>query len=137
MNYETDVDLIITVVKKGWAEKALEASMNAGARGGTIMYGRGVGIHEQKTLLGMRIEPEKEILLTAVRSDNEDVILMAIAEAVELDKPGNGVSMVLPLKKLVGRAHMFADLDPTETTSTTDKENLMQTDAPSAPPGTD
>ena len=137
MNYETDVDLIITVVKKGWAEKALEASMNAGARGGTIMYGRGVGIHEQKTLLGMRIEPEKEILLTAVRSDNEDVILMAIAEAVELDKPGNGVSMVLPLKKLVGRAHMCADLDPTETTSTTDKENLMQTDAPSAPPGTD
>ncbi|MDD3398277.1 MAG: P-II family nitrogen regulator [Candidatus Methanomethylophilaceae archaeon] len=137
MNYETDVDLIITVVKKGWAEKALEASMNAGARGGTIMYGRGVGIHEQKTLLGMRIEPEKEILLTAVRSDNEDVILMAIAEAVELDKPGNGVSMVLPLKKLVGRAHMFVDVEPAIETPPLEPEPLIEADAPNAPPGTD
>lgn len=109
MNCESDMDLILTVMKKGWAEKALEASINAGARGGTILYGRGVGIHEQKTLLGMRIEPEKEILLTAVCLDNEDVILTAIAEALELDKPGNGISMIVPIKKMIGRAHMFID----------------------------
>lgn len=126
MNYETDVDLIITVVKKGWGELALKASMDAGARGGTILYGRGAGIHEQKTLLGMRIEPEKEILLTAVKSDNEDVIMMAIAEAVGLDKPGSGVSMVLPLKKLIGRAHMFVDLEP-------EVVSPMETDGQSAP----
>lgn len=127
MNYETEVDLIITVVKKGWGELALKASMDAGARGGTIVYGRGVGIHEQKTLLGMRIEPEKEILLTAVKSDNEDVILMAIAEAVGLDKPGSGVSMVLPLKKLIGRVHMFTDTEPqVEAPITTDATSSAQ-----------
>lgn len=112
MNYETEVNLIITVVKKGWGEQALKASLDAGARGGTIMYGRGAGIHEQKTLMGMRIEPEKEILLTAVKCDIEDVVMMAIAEAVGLDKPGSGVSMVVPLKKLIGRVHMFADSEP-------------------------
>jgi len=127
MNYETEVDLIITVVKKGWGELALKASMDAGARGGTIVYGRGVGIHEQKTLLGMRIEPEKEILLTAVKSDNEDVILMAIAEAVGLDKPGSGVSMVIPLKKLIGRVHMFTDCEPqAEAPKTTDGASAPQ-----------
>jgi hypothetical protein len=134
MNYETDVDLIITVVKKGWGEKALEASMNAGARGGTVLYGRGVGIHEQKTLLGMRIEPEKEILLTAVRSDNEDVILMAIADAVELDKPGTGVSMVLPLKKLVGRVHMFSEMGP-EAEGPVSDDPPVDLSASNAPPG--
>ena len=33
--------LIITIVRKGWGDKVLEASMKAGAEGGTIFMGRG------------------------------------------------------------------------------------------------
>ncbi len=109
MRYETDISLIITVVKKGWAERALQASIDAGAQGGTITYGRGVGIHDQATLMGLRIEPEKEVLFTAVRSEAEETVMEAIADAVELDKPGNGFSMSLPLSKVIGRPHMFTD----------------------------
>ncbi len=109
MNCETDVALIITVVKKGWAEAALRASVDAGAQGGTVMYGRGIGMHERKTILGMRIEPEKEILITAVKRSLSDQVLVAISKAAELDKPGQGIAMVLPLDKVIGRVHMIPE----------------------------
>ncbi len=111
MNCETDVALIITVVKKGWAEVALKASVDAGAQGGTVMYGRGIGMHERKTILGMRIEPEKEILITAVKRNLSDQVMLAISEAAELSKPGQGISMMLPLDKVIGRVHMIPEDD--------------------------
>lgn len=109
MKCEENIDLIVTVVRKGWGDVALEASLEAGAQGGTIMYGRGTGVHEKKKLLGIRIEPEKEILLTAVRTDLTDAVMDSIVKAVELEKPGTGIAMVLPLKKVVGRVHMTVD----------------------------
>jgi nitrogen regulatory protein PII len=107
MNCEEDVELIVTVVRKGWGEVALKASVDAGAQGGTVMYGRGTGIHEQKTLLGIRIEPEKEILLTVVQRGISEKVLDAINEAVELEKPGTGIAMIVPLRKVIGRCHMM------------------------------
>lgn len=59
-------DLIVTVVKKGCVEKIIEASKKAGAEGGTVIPGRGIGIHEGKKFFGIPIEPEKEILLTLI-----------------------------------------------------------------------
>ena len=53
---------IYTIVDKGKAEIAIDAATAAGARGGTIMNGRGSGIHETNILFAMPIEPEKEIL---------------------------------------------------------------------------
>lgn len=48
-------DLIVTIVNKGDAEKVVESSKRAGAEGGTIMHGRGIGIHEHARLLGITI----------------------------------------------------------------------------------
>ena len=57
----SNVSLIVTIVRKGWGDTVLEASVKAGADGGTVLCGRGSGIHEKQTLLGIPIEPEKEI----------------------------------------------------------------------------
>ncbi|MBN1109421.1 MAG: P-II family nitrogen regulator [Methanomassiliicoccales archaeon] len=107
MKCEEDVELIVTVVRKGWGEVAMRASLEAGAQGGTIMFGRGIGIHEQKTLLGIPIEPEKEILLTVTNRCISEQVLDAVSKAVELDRPGTGFAMVIPLRKVVGRVHML------------------------------
>jgi nitrogen regulatory protein PII len=99
--------LIVTIVKKGWSQQVIEASRKAGASGGTIIPGRGTGIHEMQTLLGLRIEPEKDIILTVVSPDQTDAILEAIVSAAELEKPGNGICFVINLDKVAGRVHMF------------------------------
>lgn len=100
-----DLSLIVTIVRKGWGDCVLEESMKAGASGGTIMLGRGTGIHEQQKLLGMIIEPEKEIIFSVVPVEKQDVIMEAIIKSAQLDKPGTGISFVFPLEKAAGIIH--------------------------------
>ncbi len=101
-----NISLIVTIVRKGWGDTVLGASMKAGAHGGTIMYGRGSGIHEKQKLLGIPIEPEKEIVLTVTYSDRTESILAEIVRASDLGKPGMGIAFVLPISRIVGVAHL-------------------------------
>lgn len=104
-----EFDLIVTIVKKGFSEQIIQASIKAGAKGGTVLFGRGTGIHEKKKILGIPIEPEKEVILTVVSKIQTDDILKAIRKAGELDKPGMGIGFVIPLEKVVGMCHLMSD----------------------------
>lgn len=99
--------LIVTIVRKGWGSTVLEASVKAGAQGGTVIFGRGAGVNEQEKIFGMSIEPEKEIVLTLTYSDRSDRILDAIVAAAELNTTGKGIAFILPVDKVVGVAHFM------------------------------
>lgn len=100
-----DYKLIVAIVKKGKAEVVVEAAKAAGAEGATIMFGRGTGIHEQKKLLGIPIEPEKEIILTVVPSAIVEQVLAAVEKRGKLQNPTAGIAFVLDLEKVVGIVH--------------------------------
>lgn len=102
-----DVFLIVSIVRKGWGSAVLDASVKAGARGGTVLFGRGAGINEQEKIFGMSIEPEKEIVLTVVRSDLIDTVLDEVVRAAELNDTGRGIAFVVPVEKVVGVAHFM------------------------------
>jgi nitrogen regulatory protein P-II 1 len=104
-----DQDLIVTIIKKGYAERIIEASREAGAEGATIMFGRGTGVHEQKKLLGIPIEPEKEIIFTVVPAEISGRVLEAIIKAGKLERPATGIAFVLELKKVAGVVHLLRD----------------------------
>ncbi len=108
-----NLSLIVSVVRKGWGSTVLEASVKAGAQGGTVLFGRGAGINEQEKIFGMSIEPEKEILLTVVRSDRVDTILDEIVRAAELNDTGRGIAFVIPVERLVGVAHFLKRMQDT------------------------
>lgn len=97
--------LIVTIVKKGWGDRVVYASIKAGAEGGTVMFGRGTGIHEQQKILGIHIEPEKEIVFSVIPGDKVDSVLANIVEAAELNKPGTGIAFVIPVEKVAGIIH--------------------------------
>ena len=99
---KTKFDLIITVVNRGYATDVIQISRKAGAKGGTIICGRGAGIHEDKKIFGIPIEPEKEIVLTIIEHDMTDGLLEAIKTELKLDKPGKGIAFVLDVEKVVG-----------------------------------
>lgn len=107
-------DLIVTIVKKGFAECIVQASKKAGSEGATIIFGRGTGIHEQKKLLGIPIEPEKEIILTIITTDKTEQVLEAIIKAGKLEHPGTGIAFVLELKQVVGVVHLLKQMGQTE-----------------------
>lgn len=97
-----DHKLIVTIVKKGKADMIVEAARSAGARGGTILHGRGVGIHENKKILGIPIEPEKEIIFTLISEELADQVLCAIIKAGRLNEPGKGIGFIVDVEKVLG-----------------------------------
>lgn len=100
-------DVIVTIVNKGYSEKVIEASKKAGAEGGTILNGRGTGIHEQAKLFSIQIEPEKEIVLTLIAREKTDDVLKAIMVEGELEKPGKGIAFVLEVERTIGINHIL------------------------------
>lgn len=103
-----EYDLVVTIVRKGWAERVLKAATAAGAEGATILGGRGTGVHEQKKLLGIPIEPEKEIILTLITCDRTEAVLARIIDEADLDKPGTGIVFVLKASHVAGIVHACA-----------------------------
>lgn len=103
-------DLIITIVNKGDSEKVVDASKKAGAEGGTIINGRGTGIHEQAKLFNILIEPEKEVVLTLITRDKTEAVLDAINIGAELNTPGKGIAFVLEVEKTVGINHLLNNM---------------------------
>ncbi|HPL64713.1 MAG TPA: P-II family nitrogen regulator [Syntrophales bacterium] len=106
----SDISLIVTIVNKGWGDRVLDASVKAGAHGGTILFGRGSGIHEKQKFLGIPIEPEKEIVLTVTYSDKNEDILNEIVRVTDLCKPRTGIAFVIPVDKVVGVAHLLSEI---------------------------
>ncbi|MEZ5801878.1 MAG: P-II family nitrogen regulator [Rhizobiaceae bacterium] len=106
-----DPCLIVSIVRKGWGDTVLQASMKAGAHGGTILLGRGVGRNEQMRVFGIQIEPEKEIVLTVVPAGMKNTMLREIERAAELNAPGHGLAFVLPLEKVIGVVHLVEPHD--------------------------
>ena len=104
-----DPCLIVSIVRKGWGDTVLEASMKAGAHGGTVLFGRGIGRNEQQKVFGIQIEPEKEIVLTVVPREQKDTILHEIVRAAELTAPGHGLAIVLPVEQVVGVVHLVEE----------------------------
>jgi nitrogen regulatory protein PII len=101
------LSLLVSIVRKGWGSTVLEASVKAGARGGTVLFGRGAGVNEQEEIFGMSIEPEKEIVLTIVAQAQVDTVLDEIVRAAELDRTGRGIAFVLPVDRVAGVAHFM------------------------------
>ncbi|SEN46565.1 nitrogen regulatory protein P-II family [Amphibacillus marinus] len=95
-------DLIVTIVNNGDAEDVVDASKNAGATGGTIIHGRGTGVHEKAMLFNIMIEPEKEVVLTLVTRAQTTEVLSAINKAIGLTEPGKGVAFVLEVENTIG-----------------------------------
>ncbi|MEX2604200.1 MAG: P-II family nitrogen regulator [Gracilimonas sp.] len=100
--------LIITIVKKNLARRVLKACRKAGAEGGTIFPGRGTGTHETGSILGVKVEPEKEIILCLVPQKIVDKTISKIRAAARLDRPGTGIAFVIKSNKISGIAHMLS-----------------------------
>ncbi len=82
---------ITVVVPRGLAEEAVEAARSAGARGATIINGRGAGTKETSRILGVDIEPEKEIAMILVENEIVEAAIEAIQKKLGISEHGHGI----------------------------------------------
>ena len=94
--------VITIIVEKGKAEDVIDAATKAGSKGGTIINGRGSGIHETSKLFSMDIEPEKEIVIVLSEADKTEAIVSSINKDLKIDEPGNGIIYVQDVNKTYG-----------------------------------
>lgn len=100
-----DIKCIVAIVERGRADKIVEKAKKAGAKGATIIYGRGTGETEAKRFLNIHIESSKEIIIILAGKQVYKPIFNAIVEAGELKKPGTGIVFTLDVEELVGLRH--------------------------------
>jgi len=78
-----EFDLILSIVEKGRACEVVAASKKAGAEGGTIISARGSGIHDNKKIFGILLEPEKELVLTLIDRKIAPQVLQSISTSID------------------------------------------------------
>ena len=61
---------IVAIVERGKADKIVDKAKDAGAKGATILYGRGTGESEIQKFLNIPIEASKEIILIVSKNQN-------------------------------------------------------------------
>lgn len=99
MQTETDHELIVFILNRGFADDAMAAARKAGAAGGTVLSARGTGKEEDVKFFGITLVPEKEILMILVESDKTDTILEAVGRLPFLSKPGSGIAFTLGVEE--------------------------------------
>ena len=95
-------EVIICIVNSGHSESVMDAARELGARGGTVIRGRGTANLEAEKLYGIAIQPEKEIVMILVDSAIKNDILHALYKAVGLNTPGQGIAFAMPVEDVVG-----------------------------------
>ncbi|MCD8194997.1 MAG: hypothetical protein LUD22_01690 [Coprobacillus sp.] len=95
-------EVVIAVVNSGFSEKVVEAARSVGAKGGTIIHGRGTTSLEVLEDMGLTISPEKEVVLIVVSESIKDAVLQAINLEAGLATNGNGIAMSIPCSEVVG-----------------------------------
>lgn len=95
-------DLITAIVNQGHFDEVMEAAKSAGARGGTILHGRRVGVESETTFFGISIQHEKEIVAILAPHDIKSDIMAAIIERCGMSKPAQGMIISLPVDEIYG-----------------------------------
>ena len=104
-------ECIVCIVNAGFSDAVMDAAREFGARGGTVIHGRGTASREAERFFGVTIQPDKELVLILVPHDLTDEILHALYRAVGLKTPGQGIAFSLPVDQVVGLSTLTFDGD--------------------------
>ena len=95
-------EVIFAIVDSGYAEEAMAVARENGARGGTILNGRGVVREEAAAFFGITLHAEKEILMMVVERSIRDQILNALYKEMDMAKKAKGIAFSLPVSDVAG-----------------------------------
>lgn len=107
-------EVIFAIVNSGYAEDAMDVAREHGARGGTIINGRGVAREKEAAFFGISIHADKELLMMVVEKDIRDEILHALYKQMGMQKKAQGIVFSLPVSDVAGLAQAAPESAPAE-----------------------
>lgn len=101
MSEFNNMKALFMVVNAGFSAEVIKIARDAGASGATILNARGEGaIH--KTLLGISVDDEKEMVITIASEELAQQIMMDIKDKAGIKTPAHTVCFTLPIEKMTG-----------------------------------
>ena len=99
---EKKFEVIYAILNNGFADQAMVAAREAGAKGGTIIHARGssnIGVDKK---YGLTMTPEKEILMILTTPDLRDAIINAVYTSSIKENNHKGIVFSLPVEHTAG-----------------------------------
>lgn len=108
-------DCIMVVVNRGFAEKVVEVARQSGAKGATIIHGRGTDEQQEVLLpiLNIELQPEKEIVLLITVTHVSEAVADSLLGDIQLVQDGEAAVFMSPTEAMV-KTH---PIEPTEVSS--------------------
>ena len=94
--------LIITIANEGSSESIMSAAKKAGATGGTTISGRGLEPNQIVKVLGLALEPEKDIVLILAPDNKKNKIMEKINEKCGSHTQHAGLCFAIPVEHVAG-----------------------------------
>jgi nitrogen regulatory protein PII len=102
MDTNSKYALILAIVNRGSLDAVMDAARGEGARGGTVLHARRVGMEDTENLLGFTLQPEKEVVAILTPETQKRALMSAINKAAGLLTEARGILFSLPVDDLVG-----------------------------------
>lgn len=95
-------ELILCIANSGTTDQVMAAARKAGARGGTVIHGKGTGDRNTPRFYNVTISAEKEIIMILTASDRRNVIMETILKEAGPATPAGAVVFSLPASAVAG-----------------------------------
>lgn len=92
-----ELKALYVIVNAGFSAEVVEIARSLGSTGATIINARG-SVAKPKTILGITIDTEKEIVLSVVEKDKAIAIAQAIKERAGAGTPAHGLCFFMPVE---------------------------------------
>lgn len=93
----TELKALYIIVNAGFSSEVVQIARSLGATGATIINARG-SVAKPKTILGITIDTEKEIVLSVVKKDVAIKIINAIKEKAGVGTEAHGLCFFMPVE---------------------------------------
>jgi len=103
-------ECILCIVNAGFTDNVMDAARAAGARGGTVLHGKGTGSKDAEKFFGVSIASEKEVIMIVAKSAEKTAIMKSIVNQAGVGTEAGAVVMSLPVSAVAG----FGMLDNSE-----------------------
>ena len=100
INYHYEI--ILAIANEGYTDVVMDAARAAGARGGTVLHGKGTGSKDAEKFFSVSIASEKEVILIVAKSSEKAAIMQSIAEGAGIGTDAGAVVLSLPVTAVAG-----------------------------------
>ena len=99
---ESEYSMIMAIVNRGFSEEIMDAARPMGASGGTVFNSRRIGSEEAMKFWGIRVQPEREIVLIIAKKENKLSIMQTVGKKFGMQSEANGIVLSLPVDGITG-----------------------------------